>query len=240
MVGFDAECLRTIAFTPKIVGLIGFGEKSAASSADPNLGYSPYRLASGPIPPNIVYSHTVLLNARRTAVTRTQVDSPTGLATAHTDGDRLLSPWKLWGNILQARLFNIAARDLIPVSHMRIVAVAYIIIGLGVGGCAPMKPLGEVVAGDMEPGRHVRVEGYISLEFEGRSIYQSRSDCEERNGERGLWLEVSRNLLPDHWERCTLGRVTGVYDPSDTGHFGLWPRGALVGSRGITEVQDNG
>lgn len=105
---------------------------------------------------------------------------------------------------------------------------APIICSVLLGGCASLTPLPVLIDGGVQSGSIVVVQGYVSLEFEGQSIHESQADCESGNNARALWVDIRRKDIPAGWRNCSLGQVAGVYRPDDTGHFGMWPAGALV------------
>lgn len=102
--------------------------------------------------------------------------------------------------------------------------------------CATPISLSELVVDQATAARIIKVQGYVSLDFEGTAIYTSRAACEESEGDR-LWLDVSPSFRPPDWERCALYEVTGVYSPEETGHFGMFPQGGLVGVSHIRRIR---
>ena len=102
--------------------------------------------------------------------------------------------------------------------------------------CATPVSLPELLAEQATTARIIRVEGYVSLDFEGTQIYASRASCEASEGDR-LWLNVSPSYRPPNWERCALYEVTGAYSPEETGHFGMTPQGGLVGISHIRRIR---
>lgn len=93
--------------------------------------------------------------------------------------------------------------------------------------CATPVSLSDLFDKQATTARIIRVEGYVSLDFEGTQIYANRASCEASEGDR-LWLDVSPNYRPANWEKCALYEVTGAYSPEETGHFGMSPDGGLV------------
>lgn len=68
-------------------------------------------------------------------------------------------------------------------------------------------------------GKTIRVEGYISLEFEGSAIYLDRSHFENNLSINAIWLKL------DEWGKkqtyCHLAYcfVQGVFKADEKGHF---------------------
>ena len=104
-------------------------------------------------------------------------------------------------------------------------------------GCATLVPLTRVLGGGVPSGSILALRGYVSLEFEGQSIYESLQDCESGDTTRALWVEIPRKNIPDNWRNCSFAEVSGVYRSDDTGHFGGWPSGAIVSVNNVRPLR---
>jgi hypothetical protein len=73
--------------------------------------------------------------------------------------------------------------------------------------------------------QHVRVIGYLNLEFEGSGLYLHKEDYDRSIEKNGLWVEMSRDsmFLPDV-KQCKLNYVLieATFDSDNTGHKGMW------------------
>jgi len=97
--------------------------------------------------------------------------------------------------------------------------------GAGAGEGTPESPLDiSMIALISDPaaydGLFVRVEGYLSLEFEGTAIYLHREDCENFLCRNGLWVEVPSGEWSEWTGRYVL--LEGWFDSDEKGHMGLW------------------
>lgn len=104
-------------------------------------------------------------------------------------------------------------------------------------GCATLVPLAGVLDGNVPSGSIVAIRGYVSLEFEGQSIHESRQECESYDTKRALWVDIRRNDIPKDWQHCSFAEVSGVFRADDTGHFGGWPSGSIVSVSGIRALR---
>lgn len=75
------------------------------------------------------------------------------------------------------------------------------------------------------------LSGYLRLEFEGTSLYSSRKAWIERDYSKALWLESSQSYVPQTEFDQKAVIIEGEYDPSKTGHMGLWRKGSLSNYR---------
>jgi hypothetical protein len=109
---------------------------------------------------------------------------------------------------------------------MRIAAI--FLTALILAACASVVPLSSAIEGAIPRGEKIRVRGFVSLEFEGQSIYESTAACEAGNTSRALWVDIPRNDVPEGWRDCAYAEISGEFHPDDTGHFGMWPSGAVT------------
>jgi hypothetical protein len=93
--------------------------------------------------------------------------------------------------------------------------------------CTTTVPLSSALDGGVTNGTKVRIKGFVSLEFEGQSIYETAAACTSSDTARALWVDVPRGELPESWRDCAYGEISGEFRPGDTGHFGMWPRGGI-------------
>ncbi len=72
-------------------------------------------------------------------------------------------------------------------------------------------------------GRHVRVIGFLHLEFEGNVLYLHREDYDHAIVGNGIWVELGRDnqKLSDKYVL-----LEGVFTAKEHGHMGMWS-GAL-------------
>jgi len=106
--------------------------------------------------------------------------------------------------------------------------LALLILTFLVAGCATLVPLSDAVDGKIPSGTKVRIRGYISLAFEGQSIYQSRELCTAGDTSKALWVDLPLNQVPDDWTDCAFGEVLGTFSAKEQGHFGAWPSGGVA------------
>lgn len=69
----------------------------------------------------------------------------------------------------------------------------------------------------------VRVVGYLNIGFEGDAIYLHEEDFERALTTNALWVEAKPEMIKQ-LKKLT-GQyfiIEGVFDPSDTGHMGLF------------------
>ena len=90
--------------------------------------------------------------------------------------------------------------------------------------------------------QHVRVIGYLNLEFEGNGLYLHKEDYERAIEKNGLWIDMPRDSLnsPDI-KRCKLNYVLieGTFDSEDKGHKGMWS-GSLKDIKRLEVWQSSG
>ena len=114
--------------------------------------------------------------------------------------------------------------------------LAYL-LAIALSGCATQTPLTQLISEQKPIGTLVVVQGFVSLDFEGKSIYLTQDDCLKSDGNH-LWLTLRPGIKPRGWSRCEFAKVVGIYDPQETGHFGMSPLGGLIDVsqiRGISE-----
>ncbi|MCO5934525.1 hypothetical protein NAF17_03140 [Mucilaginibacter sp. RB4R14] len=73
--------------------------------------------------------------------------------------------------------------------------------------------------------RHVRVIGYLNLEFEGNGLYFHKEDYDRAIEKNGLWVEMSRDsIFSPQIKKCNRKYVLieGTFDSENTGHKGMW------------------
>src|SRR4051812_47372442 len=99
---------------------------------------------------------------------------------------------------------------------------AALVTSLLIAGCASLVPLPTVLSGTISTGTPVRLRGYVSLAFEGQSIYEKYEACEAEDTTRALWVDVERRDIPENWRDCSYAEISGVFRADDTGHFGGW------------------
>lgn len=70
---------------------------------------------------------------------------------------------------------------------------------------------------------HVRIIGYVRLEFEGNSVYLSKEDERSMIFKNGLWLDVPEHIRTNstHYDQ-KICLIEGMFNPRDHGHMGLW------------------
>lgn len=71
-------------------------------------------------------------------------------------------------------------------------------------------------------GKHVRVIGYVRLEFEGDSIYLHKEDSQRRIAKNGLWLDIDGRADQKARVNNRYAIVEGVFSMDEKGHFGMW------------------
>jgi len=83
-------------------------------------------------------------------------------------------------------------------------------------------------------GKHIKVIGFLNLEFEGDAIYLHKEDYQASISKNGLWVDISRGDFAKY-NKCNKKYVIleGVFDAEDTGHMGLFG-GAI---KNITRVE---
>jgi hypothetical protein len=72
-------------------------------------------------------------------------------------------------------------------------------------------------------GKHVRVIGYLHLEFEGNGLYLSEEDYKHRITKNGLWINIDSRMKDREGEynnRYVL--IEGVFNPMKFGHGGMY------------------
>jgi hypothetical protein len=73
--------------------------------------------------------------------------------------------------------------------------------------------------------RHVRVIGYLNLEFEGNGLYFHKEDYDRSIEKNGLWVDMSRDSmhLPGI-KQCNRNYVLveATFDSSNNGHMDMW------------------
>ena len=72
-------------------------------------------------------------------------------------------------------------------------------------------------------GKFVRVEGYVSLEFEDYALYLTRDDYEHLTGDNAVWIDFKRGVLksPDQLNGKYV-LIEGTYDAREHGHLGMF------------------
>ncbi len=72
-------------------------------------------------------------------------------------------------------------------------------------------------------GKHVRVIGFVRLEFEGNAIYLHREDEKYGITKNALWLSLSREEA-QKWRALSdnFVLVEGTFDANSFGHMGLF------------------
>lgn len=73
--------------------------------------------------------------------------------------------------------------------------------------------------------RHVRVIGYLNIEFEGNGLYFHKEDYNRSIEKNGLWVEMSRDsIFSPQVKKCNRNYVLieGTFDSENTGHRGMW------------------
>lgn len=98
--------------------------------------------------------------------------------------------------------------------------------------------LGQLLEVHQPVGQVIVVSGYVSLDFEGQAIYSHHEDCLNSDGP-SLWIELQSGIKPRNWRRCDFAEITGIYDPKETGHFGMWPLGGLISVSQVRGVNEN-
>ena len=72
-------------------------------------------------------------------------------------------------------------------------------------------------------GIHVRVIGFLRIEFEGNGLYLHEDDFKHGIAKNGLWVDVSDDMIG---RRAQLDKkyvlIEGTFDAKMTGHMGLW------------------
>ena len=113
---------------------------------------------------------------------------------------------------------------------------AFTLLCLFVTACGPLVPIAKVLSGEVQNGSIISLQGYVSLAFEGQSIYPSLKECEEHNTSRALWIDMPRSKIPESWLNCDYAEVSGVFRADETGHFGGWPSGGIVAVSNVRTV----
>jgi hypothetical protein len=78
---------------------------------------------------------------------------------------------------------------------------------------------------DAFDGKHVRVKGFVKIEFEGTAIYLHREDCEQFLTKNGLWQEVNPARAEGSKEAQVNDRyalIEGRFTAKKKGHRELW------------------
>lgn len=83
-------------------------------------------------------------------------------------------------------------------------------------------------------GRRVRVEGYLTLHFEGTAVHLDRTAYEAGLSKNAIWLDRPQWLTHSDERRLTrnYAEIAGVFRASEHGHLGDFS-GALTEVRGI-------
>ncbi|RLA42043.1 MAG: hypothetical protein DRR42_24000 [Gammaproteobacteria bacterium] len=69
--------------------------------------------------------------------------------------------------------------------------------------------------------KSISVHGFLSLKFEGHSLWSSEPDYDKRNPKNSVWIDISiseANLIFDG--ECV--ELEGVFNSKRKGHFGLY------------------
>jgi predicted RNA-binding protein YlqC (UPF0109 family) len=88
--------------------------------------------------------------------------------------------------------------------------------------------------------RHVRVIGYLNLQFEGNGLYFHKEDYDKFISKNGLWVSISRDsTLLTNVKQCNNNYVLieATFDSNNTGHMGMWS-GALTDIKRIEKWGD--
>ncbi len=69
----------------------------------------------------------------------------------------------------------------------------------------------------------VRVVGYLNIGFEGNAIYLHEEDFKRGLTTNGLWIDAKPEMMKELEKlRGQYVVVEGVFDPTDSGHMGLF------------------
>jgi len=73
-------------------------------------------------------------------------------------------------------------------------------------------------------GKHVRVIGFLRLEFEGDALYLHREDYAQGITNDGVWIDRPKDLTPAQNEQLNNGYVIleGIFRADRHGHMGLF------------------
>jgi hypothetical protein len=97
-------------------------------------------------------------------------------------------------------------------------------------GSSPQNPLSVsliqlIATPDVLEGKHVRVKGFVKIEFEGTAIYLHREDAEQVLTKNGLWLKVDlATFEASTWAQVKdrYAIIEGQFSGKKKGHKGLW------------------
>jgi hypothetical protein len=100
-------------------------------------------------------------------------------------------------------------------------------------GSSPQNPLSVsliqlIATPDAFDGKHVRVKGFVKIEFEGTAIYLHREDAEQMLTKNGLWLKVDlATFEASPWAQVKdrYAIIEGRFSGKEKGHKGLWSGG---------------
>jgi len=73
-------------------------------------------------------------------------------------------------------------------------------------------------------GHHVRVMGFLNLEFEGNEIFVHKEDYDESISKNGLWVEMDRDSVQLPQVRACIKKnvlMEGTFDANNQGHMGM-------------------
>ncbi len=73
-------------------------------------------------------------------------------------------------------------------------------------------------------GKEIHVVGYLNLQFEENALYMNKSDYENRNYKKGIWVSLSTKqaLKVKKVYNNKQVSIVGTFNATMKGHFGLW------------------
>ena len=105
---------------------------------------------------------------------------------------------------------------------------AFLLAVLAAMGCStawvkaepePVTMIQLIAAPEKYEGKHVRVIGYLHLEFEGNVLYLHKEDYDHSILGNGIWVDLGRDQqkLSDNYVL-----LEGIFSAKNRGHGGMW------------------